>query len=197
MSNWKSRAVKSAAKAVREAMRSAHHSAFVLATALKALNNALDDGEFRKFCMDHEDGLAVASNTALKFERMVGAVDVIQTEKVWDKVGWEGIVKVVKITTRNERVAVCRAITRETKPIGKQGLTDIIAERAPSYTEARGTRTPSAASGISKARALRENEILKSTMTIWIAKYPVLKRDMSEELEEILGLEGGQIPRAG
>lgn len=197
MSNWKSRAVKSAAKAVRDAMRGAHHSDFILAGALKSLNSALDDGEFRKFCMDHEDGLAVASNTALKYERMVSAVGVIQTEKVWDRVGWEGIVKVVKITTRNERVAVCRAITREEKPIGRQGLADIMTARAPSYTEARGTRTPSGNSGISKARALRENEILKTTMTMWIAKYPVLKRDMSEELEELLGLEGGQIPRAG
>jgi len=195
MSNWKSRVVKSAAQIVRDALQGTHHSDFVLATALKSLTSALDDGEFRKFCMDHEDGLAVASNTALKFERMIGAVGVIPTEKVWDRIGWTGIVKVVKISTRNERVAVCRAINREEKPIGRQALDDIISERAPSYNAQQGTRTPTG--GISKARALRENEILKTTMTMWIAKYPVLKRDMTEEIEEILGLEGGQIPRAG
>jgi hypothetical protein len=177
-------------------MKGALHSDFVLATALKSLSTALDDGEFRKFCMDHEDGLAVAGNTALKYERMIGALGAIPTEKVWDKIGWEGVVKVVKITTRNECVSVCRAISREEDPIGKQALVDIIAERAPSYTEARGTRVGSGG-GVSKARALRENETLKSILTMLIAKYPVLKRDISEDVEEILGLEGGQLPRAG
>jgi len=198
MSNWKSRAIARAAEGVRKAMKGSLHSDFILATALKSLSAALDDGEFRKFCMDHEDGLAVAGNTALKFERMIGALGAIPTEKVWDKVGWEGIVKVAKISTRNECVAVCRAIAREEKPIGKQGLVDIIAERAPSYTEARGTRGGGGGGGgISKARAVRENETLKSTLTMLIAKYPVLKRDISEDVEEILGLEGGQLPRAG
>lgn len=194
MSNWKSGDIKLAAEAVRAALTGTHHSDFVLASTLKGLNSALDDGEFRRFCMDHEDGLAVAGNTALKFERMVGSVRVIQTERIWDKIGWEGIVKVIKITTRNEQVAVCRAINKEEKPLGRQGLTDIIAARAPSYSAQQGTRN--ASSGISKARALRENETLKTVLTMLIAKYPVLKRDLSAEIEEILGLEGGQLPRA-
>jgi hypothetical protein len=195
MSNWKSASVKKAAEAVRKALKGTHHSEFVLARSLKSLRSALDDGEFVKFCMDHEYGLAVAGNTAQKFDRMIHALTVVTTETIWDRVGWDGIVKVTKITTRNERVAVCRAISKETKPIGRQILADIISERAPSYTEARGKR--SSPSGISRQRALRENETLKVTMMMWIAKYPVLKRDMSDEIEEILGLEGGQLPKAG
>jgi hypothetical protein len=195
VSNWKSGAIRKAAEAVRKALRETHHSEFVLAQSLKKLRGALDDGEFVKFCMDHEDGLAVTTGTAYKFERMIHAVDVVQTEKVWNRIGWEGIIKVVKVTSRNERVAVCRAVVKEERPIGRQALADIMKERAPSYTEARGKR--STPTGISKARALRENDTLKTTMTMWIAKYPVLKRDMSPEIEEILGLDGGQIPRAG
>ncbi len=195
MSNWKSGSVKKAAEAVRKALKGTHHSEFVLAGALRSLRSALDDGEFTKFAMDHEYGLAVAANTAMKFERMVHALTVVTTEKVWDRIGWDGIIKVTKITTRNERVSVCRAINKETNPIGRQILADIIEERAPSYTEARGRRSSS--TGISRQRALRENETLKMTMTLWIAKFPVLKREMSDEIEEILGLAGGQIPKAG
>ena len=195
MSNWKSASVKKAAEAVRKALKGTHYSEFVLAQSLKSLRSALDDGEFVKFCMDHEYGLAVAGNTAQKFDRMIHALTLVTTETIWSRIGWDGIVKVTKITTRNERVAVCRAIHKETKPIGRQVLADIITERAPSYTEVRGTRNPS--TGMSRQRALRENEILKSTMTMWIAKFPVLKRDMSDEIEGILGLEGGQIPKAG
>jgi len=196
MSNWKSDSVCMAAESVRKSLKGTHHSEFVLATTLKTLRSSLDDGEFVKFCMDHEYGLAVASNTAQKFDRMVHALGIVSTEKVWDRIGWQGIVKVTKITTRNERVAVCRAINKEINPFGRQVLADIIAERAPSYTEAKGKRPPSAP-GLSKERLSRENNILKSTMTMWIAKYPVLKRDMSEEIEAILGLEGGQLPKAG
>jgi hypothetical protein len=195
MSNWKSETVSRAADIVRKALKGTHHSEFVLAQSLKTLRSSLDDGEFVKFCMDHEYGLAVAGNTAQKFDRMVHALEVLPAEKVWDCIGWEGVVKVTKITTYNERVAVCRAINKETKPFGRQVLADIIAERAPSYTEAKGRRT--GPTGISRQRALRENELLKSTMTMWIAKYPVLKRDMSDEIEAVLGLEGGQLPRAG
>lgn len=195
MSNWKSETVARAADTVRKALKGTHHSEFVLAQALKTLRSSLDDGEFVKFCMDHEYGLAVAGNTAQKFDRMVHALEVLPAEKVWDRIGWEGVVKVTKITTYNERVAVCRAINKETKPFGRQVLADIIAERAPSYAEAKGKRT--GPTGISRQRALRENELLKSTMTMWIAKYPVLKRDMSDEIETVLGLEGGQLPRAG
>lgn len=186
MSNWDSKTIAKAADAVRDAMRNNLRSDFALATSLKKLKNALDDGEFVRFLMDEEVGLAVAQATAYKFERMVSASDVIQTEKVWERIGWDGVSKVVKIESRNERVAVCRAVVREERPIGKQVLADILKEKAPSYSAKRGRKK--ATEGISHTRAVRELNRLKETMLRLLESYPVLRREISEDIEVILGV---------
>jgi hypothetical protein len=193
VSNWKSRAISRAAEAVRKAMKARKHSDFLLASALSTLTSALDDGEFRKFCMDHEDGLAVAANTALKYERMVSSLKTLPTEAVWDRVGWEGVVKIVKISTRNERVAVCRAISREEKPIGRQRLADIMEDKAPSYTEVTGRGPDSNRGGISRARAVRERDLFATTLTSLIEEYSSLRSKVPDEVMELLGLA----PRVG
>jgi len=189
MSNWKSKDVSRAADAVRKAMTGRRHSDFLLATALSNLSKALDDGEFRKFCMDTEDGLAVAANTALMYERMVNSLEVIPAQTVWDKIGWEGIVKVTKITTRNERLAVCRAITREEPPVGKQRLADILVEKAPSYSEVRGRGRVGPTRGISKTRAIRERDLVLTTLAELLDQYAVLRSQIPDEVRLLLEVE--------
>lgn len=195
MSNWQSKAIANAASEVKEAMRGNLRSDFTLAKVLKKLKSVLDDGEFIRFLMDEESGLSVAQATAYKFDRMVSAYDVVQTEKVWERIGWDGVSKVVKIQARNERVNVCRAIVRETKPIGKQLLADIMADKAPSYSAKQGRRRPER--GMTKTRAIRELDVLKTTMSRLLASYPVLRREINEEVQTILGLGEEQSPLAG
>lgn len=195
MSNWQGKAISRAADAVREAMRGNLRSDFTLAAALKKLRSALDDGEFVRFLMDEEDGLAVAQATAYKFERMVSAADVIQTEKVWERIGWDGVKRVVKIESRNERVAVCRAVVKEQRPIGSQVLKDILKNKAPSYSAKQGRKKATA--GISHTRAVRELEVLKTTLTNLLKDYPMLRREITEDVEVILDLEESRETRAG
>ena len=194
MSDWKSDDIRQAATDVRDALRASNQSHYALASALKNLKSALDVCEFVKFCMDQRDGLSIAANTAMKFERMIAVVKIIPAQKVWNKVGWGGVSKIAKIESRNERVAVCRQVVKGEKPIGKQKLTDLLDSHAPSYSAKQGVRTPS--SGISRARAVRENELLKGIMRSWLVEFSVLKRELSPEIKEILGLLDTQVPRA-
>jgi len=195
MSNWGSASIIQAAEAVREAMRENLRSEFALAKVLKKLKSALDDGEFVRFLMDCDSGLAIAQSTAYKFERMVSAVDVIPAGKVWEKIGWEGVGRVVKIETHNERVAVCRAIARTPAPITKHTLLEILADKAPSYSAQRGSRSRSG--GITKTQAIHDREILVTTLSKLLEDYAVLRRDLSEEVVAILGLDGDQTQKAG
>ena len=195
MSNWQGQSITQAAESVWKAMQENLRSEHVLAKALNKLKSALDDGEFVRFLMDCESGLGIAQATAYKFERMVSAVDVVPTEKVWEKVGWEGVSKIVKIETRNERVAVCRAVVREDRTVGKGILNEILADKAPSYSARIGVRGP--IGGITKTRAVRELNVLKETMSRLLKDYPVLRSDLPEEVEIILGLDRDRVQEAG
>ena len=189
MSNWNSAAITRAAEAVREAMHENLRSEFVLAKVLGKLKSALDDGEFVRFLMDCESGLGLSNSTAYKYERMVSAVKVVPNEPVWEKVGWGGVNKVVQIENRNERVAVCRAIVREPSTVSKHALIEIMADKAPSYSAQRGSRG-SGGGGITKTQALRERDVLASTLTQILKDYAVIRREwLTDEIRTILGLE--------
>lgn len=192
--DWKSPKLRKLRDRWREIVSGRNASDYSLAKLLSEINTVLCPGEFIKYCIDQVDGLAVPIATAYMYDRMVKAVAVIDAEPVWRSIGWDGVKKLVQVQNRNERVAVCRAVVQEEGAVGKTALDDILKERAPSFQSPRAHISP--VGTVSKARALRENEILKSCLTTLIAKYPVLKRDLSEEVAGILRIEGGQIPKA-
>ena len=194
MSNWNSTSISKAAESVREAMQGHLRSQYLLTKSLKKLKSALDDGEFVRFLMDCEVGLGVAQSTAYKFERMVSSLDVIPTEKVWEKIGWSGVSKVSKVSTRDERVAVCRTVVREPGVVSKHRLEEIMADKAPSYSARKGRRGPRGT--MTKTRAIRERDVLADTLTRLLKDYAVLRREVPDEVKALLGINGEAEPEA-
>jgi len=168
--------------------RGRNQSDYALAKLLTEIKGALPDGEFVRFCIDQRAGLGVGQQTGLMYERMVEAVAVIDAEQVWQAVGWAGVRKVVRVEQRRERVAVCRTILKERNQVGQAMLDEILAAHAPSYE-------PPKKAPVSKPEAIDRFEVLKETLTTLVAKYPILKTDLSPEVMAILGIEGGQRAR--
>ena len=208
MSNWDTQKVRTLKKQWASITSGRNTSDHALATWSQRTISTLKPGEFMDFCSSSK-GLGLHGNTARKYERMARALEKVNDADVWKAVGWEGARLLVRIEKQKEISALCRWVVTQAKkgPVTESSLEARIESNAPSYKPVGGARTPGKgptkkALKVQVEKLSHKNTVLTSKhdqlvtdITKVIAKYPIIKNDLSPETITTLGLKGGQLPR--
>lgn len=207
MSNWNTQKVKTLKKRWADITSDRNVSDHALASWAQRAITVLPDGEFQDFCTS-EDGLGRHPNTARSYERMAQALDSVPESDVWKAVGWDGARLLSRIEKKRERSAVTRWVVThaKTQPVTDTALENRIKDRAPSYRRGGGGGgggdNPSSSGLKHEIEKLKHKNLtltarlneLASDITKVIAKWPIIKNDLSPATITTLGLKGGQVP---
>jgi len=212
VSNWNTQKIKTLKKRWADITSDRNVSDHALASWAQRAIKVLPDGEFQDFCTS-QDGLGRHPNTARSYERMAQALDTVPESDVWSAVGWDGTRLLSRIEKKRERNAVTRWVVTQAKrqPVTETALENRIKEKAPSYKAAGGGGGGGGGggNGPSKVALARDVERLKhknltltarfdelvGDFTRVVAKYPIIKNDLSAGTISTLGITGGQLPK--
>jgi len=207
MSNWNTQKVKTLKKQWATITSGRNVSDHALASWAARTQSVVE--AFVDFCASPK-GLGLHGNTARKYERMSRALEKVGEADVWKAIGWDGVRLLCRIEKQKECGVLCRWVISQAKkgPVTESALESRIEAKAPSYKAVGGARGGSP-NGKTKAALKTENERLKiqtttikskhdqlvADITKVIAKWPIIKNDLSPESISTLGLKGGQLPK--
>ncbi len=207
MSNWNTQKVKTLKKRWAEITSGRNASDHALASWASQAIKIIPNGKFQEFCTS-SDGLGRHANTARQYERMVKALESVPDRAIWTAVGWSGVMLLARIEKKRERSSLSRWVVTQArkKPVTETALEKRITDKAPSYKKVGGGgggRNPNPSGLRAEVEKLTHKNAtlsarfdeLVSDLTRVVAKYPVVKNDLSKGTINSLGITGGQLPK--
>lgn len=179
----------------RKVVNSRHGSDYELASLLLAMNESDKVDDFIFFCMDETDGLGVAQQTAYMYARMAEVRSSIQSRRLWEKVGWDGVRTVWNRTReKDEIMGICADVLKTKKNISAGRLGLIIDRHAKAKKPKNGGGSGPTKEELKKRnKALTDqNKQLRYALYRLITLEPSLRRTLASEVPgviEVLGLE--------